>query len=1042
MNDTTNRKVLPSDPKTEVQGELRLATVLMLDIVGSTEISERLGPEQSFLLLQEVLEPARAIVADHGGFTMEETGDGLFALFGAPMSVERASLAACRAGLAICRAVQDGAAGFLARFGQAPSVRVGLAEGEVMIAGYAAGASRRVTGSTVSLATRLQAQAEPGQVVCSAGVVSDSQGWVRFKPLGQRTLKGFSAPVDTFQVLDLPGEGNGPALGTSRFSGDFVGREAEIASLQAWYADPATTRAVNLIVGDAGIGKSRLLGELVTRIGGRRFILGTCQATVTARPLAPLVEIMRTFAGWTPNMSREDLISALRPILPDMPDDQDTLLAVISAKALTLAEHNPSYGIALRRTLAQAIGKLGQRHDCLVAIEDVHWIDPLSAEVLLSIVAAAPRGFRMLGTTRPVDRVDRLSKDKIEITRAGPMPEAEIAAIAQSMIGHALDRSSIQKVTSSSEGNPFFAIEILHGVAARGGAIDTARIGPVQNLALARFDQLEPATRDHLRIAAVIGRSFRFDVLRSVTGLSDEGVLRTMTAAEGIVEPDPSDPWQSGRFNHVLFRDSIYSTLPTAARKALHLAAGQATETCLGTGTQVADILADHYELAEARHQAVTYLRVAARRAYGLYALESCRSLIDRMFRLVEPAWAEFPPADLVDMLLQRVHCLDMLDQYRDICQIADEWLPRVRGPEGSAKMAELLGLVSKSHCHLANFDHSRKMVLEALSMAQAAGDARAEAYAKVVLMRVLADSQPNSEAEVERLFEETREEVERVSDDPLYTNRMWHLISAYKTQGRMRRAFAANAELTAYAERHRRPYDILAGHWSLGALAGESNDVHTMQEHARIVVDTTPPRSAFWDIGMMQILVAKTLLGEPVPEGAMRGIRDRTTRRGELVTRNAAELWTGIADLFAGRVTDGWRQVCLCEEIYDKTATLSYRRLYLLVKAEILLSIAGLINQDRPKPRLGLRDMMTAIRLRLKARRNAETLIRRLLAQFDREQGHIVARALVCLAVIERSRGQAAAASERFALAERLLREEGLAAELDRLEQIRGAAR
>ncbi len=1028
-----------SEQPLPVQGEMRLATVMMVDIVGSTEISERLGPERSFSLLQDVLSPARATVADYGGFTMDEMGDGIFALFGAPHSVERASLAACRAGLAICEGVHKRAESFVGRFGLVPQVRVGLAEGEVLITGIAENGDRRATGSPVNLAARLQTLADPGTVVCSAGVAADSRGWARFQPLGARQLKGFSAAVETFQLLAVDAAREDQPIGTSRFAGDFVGRGAEIAGLLRWHSGQDGNRALSLIVGDAGIGKSRLLGELAARMQDRRLLLGACQPTVTARALAPVIEILRSFVGWRPDASPGEILAAAGPILPERAADCDILMALIADEAPAVAENSPSYAIALRRALSEAIVKLGQRPDCLIAIEDVHWIDPLSAEVLLTIIAAAPDGFRMLGTTRPADWIGRLPKDRVEITVAGPMPATEIAVIAQAMMGEAADETLVGRVTERSEGNPFFAIEILHSVAAKGGGVDPGRIGAIQNIALARFDLLDPMTKALLRLAAVLGRSFRLDVLRTAARIQDDDITRLMSAAEGIIEPDPTDPGVSGWFHHILFRDSIYVTVPSAARRTLHHAAAQAIETCLGIGAGTADALADHYELAEDRHHAVTHLRAAARHAYSLYAMESCRSLTERAFRLMEPA-LDFDPAEVEDTLLLRIRCLDVLDQFREVVSMSTAWLPRIPAASGSAAQAQLMALTSKAHCHLANFEESHRMILEALRMATEAANARATAYAKVVLMRVLADSQPNSVAEVERLFEETREETERLSDDPIYANRMFHLMSAYRTEGLMGRALAVNAELMAYGQRHKQPHDILVGHWSRGMLAGESNDPQTQLHHAQIVLQNSARHSAVWDIGMMQTLVSNANLGQDIPDGAIRSIYERADKRGEFVTRNAAALWLGIADLVQGKIAAGWRQVRWCEDLFNQTATLAYSRHYLLGMSELMLMVGGFIKLGGRKPKLGLKDVAVAIYIRLIARRAATAMIARLLSQFERQEGHFVARAHICLAVIDASHRKAASAGSHFDLAERLLQAEGLAAELARLSQIRAA--
>jgi len=1026
----------------EARSEMRLSTVMMVDMVASTEMGEQLGPEASFNLLHDVLRTARAVVAAHGGVMVAELGDGFFALFGAPVSIERASLAACRAGLDVCEAVRAEGDRLRARYGVAPQLRVGLAAGEVLVTGQAGDGTLNATGNAVNLATRLESLAEPNGVVCSGSVAVETEGWVRFDPLGRHTLKGFATPVETFRLRELVADHPGRRDGRGRGAESFVGRNEELARLMGWYAGDAEARPVCLVVGEAGIGKSRLLDEFAARLGNRRLILGSCHPTTTARPLAPLIEILRGFAGWRPTLPEDTLRAALAPVMTADQAERDALVKLIADKGPADAPVGEANAVALRRALAAALTELGQRDECLVALEDLHWIDPLSGEVLLEVVGAAPDRFRMLGTTRPVDWLVRLPQARIERVETGPMQAPDIGAIAQALTGAAADAALVDRVARSSEGNPFFAIEILHNISARGDGVDEGRIGAVQNIALARFDRLDAATRTLLRNASIQGRTFRLDVLQRATGAPAANVAGLVEVAEGIVEPDPANPENAVRFRHILFRDSIHATIPSSACKTMNLATAEALEACEPAGTGgLADRLADHYELGGAPVRAVRFLREAARDAYGIYALETCKTLTERAFRLIEAELDRFEPAVLEDAVSIRMRCLDVLDQFRPVVEVAEQWLPRLRTAAGSPTQALLLALTSKAHLHMGEVEHGLAMVSEALEMATRHGHERTIAYAKVVRMRALTDSGKGALSEVERLFEETRAFTEDLHDGTLYANRMFHMMAAYRAEGLMRRAHEVNDEIERVGARHNHPHVALVADWNRAVNAAEANDFRTALSHADPGLKKATRNTAVREIFMIARLFARTGLGLDVSLADIERIRESSDRRGELVMRNTAAMSIAFACFSKGRIRQGVRALRDCEKLIDATGTVEARRFFLLHRAELLLILRGDIGVDGPEPKLRAADILVAIYLRLIARRSAKRLLTRLLSQFDRPEGLFVARAQAGLAVIAAAEGRRDAAREGFALAQDLFRAEGLGAELDRLAALRAKA-
>ncbi len=1044
MTDTFHPRRPPTPGALRGQSEMRLATAMVVDMVDSTKMSDRLGPEASFLFLDKLLGMARGVVEDHGGVMVEELGDGFFALFGAPVSIDRAALAASRAGLDICRAVEAEAPAFTAEFGLAPKLRVGLAAGEVLLTGSEAQGKLRAAGPTVNLAARLQTLAAPNGVVCAQSVRLETEGWVQLDPMGPAELKGFSEPVETFALRAILTADDTPA-DASRVQAEFVGRQSEIAQLIGWQDDAGDARPVSLIVGEAGIGKSRLMGEFAER-SDRRMILGACHPTTTARPLAPIIDSLRSFAGWRPDGDPDALAEGLKPILPDKAEQAALVVKLATGQAAPDAKADASDGFALRRALIAALTELGCRPDCLLCFEDLHWIDPLSFDVLSALVAADAPGMRLLGTTRPVDWLNRLPDTPVLRIDTGPMQAPEIAAIASRVLGSTADDTLVAEVARSSEGNPFFATEILHNVAAQGAHVEAARIGTIQNIALARFDRIDERCKSLLRMASVQGRAFRFDALYASAEGAAEGAFgdtdALMQAAEGIVEPDPTDPSGSARFRHILLREAIYATIPPTVRPERHLDVARALETCAGDDApRMADALADHFEAGGDARSAVKYLRMAAATAYRLYALDSCRALMDRAFALIEADETAFSTETLEDAVSLHLRCLDVMDQFRAAIAVSEAWLPRLRTPDGSPTLALLLALTAKAYCHMGNYERSHALLTEALEMATRLGSDAGIAYAKVALMRVLSDSGRGSLADIEALFEDTRSYTEALSDGTLYANRMFHMMSAYRTQGRMGRAIALSAETRAFGERHNHHHVRLLADWNTALQQIVTNDVAAGLALADAGLHKADPGSSIWEVFMLLKLSAQVILGRPTPPDAIEKILKSSDKRGEYTTRNSAATQLGYALCADGQIWRGWRQLKASDDWIRPTSQVVLRHFLLLHRAEFLLLVTGLEKGNGPPPKMGLKDMAMAITLRLTGRRRAKALLQRLLDQLGHEDGFFVARAQAALAVLAAAEGRAEAARDSFDRAERLFSQEGLEAELQRLHRLRTEA-
>lgn len=1047
MSDAKLQRVPPPGDPPRLQealnsgSEIRRASVMMVDVVGSTLMAEKLGPEDSFALLQEVLQIARGAVTRHGGTAMNEMGDGLFALFGAPVSIERASLAACRAALDVLRELRAGAEGWRARFGLHPEVRIGLVAGEVLISSLGSERGPTAAGNAVNMAARLQAEAAAGSVVVSESIFVEAEGWARFRPLGLRDLRGFAAPLMVYELVEIDVDHTARRMGFARYGGDFVGRTAELRQMQDWISPENRTRPICLAIGEAGIGKSRLLGEFSARVPGRKLIIGACQPAGTARPLGPIIDILREFLDFHPALPRQDLALRLDALVPPGHDGRQALTDVVAGLTTPGDQGDPSKAIALRQALVAALLTLGRRAEVLVAVEDLHWIDPLSGEVFMNVVAAATEDFRMLGTTRPVSWIATLPQDRFSLVHASPLAATDIAVIAQSMTGQAVDSAFADQVARQSEGNPFFAIEILHS-AARLSPLEPGKVGAIQNVALARFDLLDGTTKALLRVASVLGRFFRLDVLQTAADLPREEVERMLTAAEGIVEPDPAAPDGSYRFRHILFRDSIYATIPTAARKMAHKAAAEALRSQLPDRVEeFSEVLSDHYEAAGDVVNAVRFLAMASHRAFALYALLSCHALTDRAMRLIEASPDSFDQAAVEEVLSLHLRCLDLEDLIRDVASVFEAWSSRLLTPESSPEQVLMMAIASKSKCHLEQFDAAYALAMQALEVAERIGDARAIAYVKVVLIRILMDSRPGSLPRAEQLFEETRAFTEQQSDGSLYGHRMFNMIAGYRTEGMLGKAIALNRTFLEFGEKRRLAHVIAVANWNMAFSMQLVRDFEPGLAHAETTLKYSIGNRATTYIAKTQRNLNLLGLGRPVSLEEVEEIRRLAYTGGDLVSAYGASLILGTAMMMAGRIADGWRQAHSALLDFQNSGHIAACRYSLVLEAEMRLTLCGMMGMDGPMPKLGWRDILTLVRLRLTVLRKVKSLVARVFESMPEGRGHIIARAHVCLGLVAAKERRKAEAARHLDTAEALFRAEELPSELALMPKWRAIA-
>ncbi|HEX2111798.1 MAG TPA: ABC transporter substrate-binding protein [Gaiellaceae bacterium] len=642
---------------TVLTGERRIVSVLIADVVNSTGIAERLGPERSKFLMDEVLRIMTEHVERYAGTVAQRAGDEIFAVFGAPVAHEDDSERAVRAALAIQRAIARYAGEVRDAYGVDLAVRVGVNTGPVVIASGNGDAdlSERwnALGDTVNVASRLQELAPPGEVAVGPMTARQVDGWFELERLGEQALQGKAAPVTTYRVCGVRESERGvPAA-----EGPLVGRDFELTVLERAMDGLREGRGVILsVTGEAGIGKTRLAAEVRRRYDRDiHFVEGRAVSYAQTFPYSPIRDLLREWLGVgaaTPETRvRLELKAQIAEVFGDQADEAYPFLASVLGLALEpdaaerIRELNrESIQHQTFEVFAELLCRLSSEQPLCVILEDLHWADESTLELLeetLRVTEEAAVGLVFLYRTerqhrswRLGERARQLFPHRYREIELRPLPADASRALVGSTAEGNLPDSVADVLVERAGGNPFFLQEAFRDLVERGalrrvdGSWELA-VRPdevsvpalVQGAVQARLDRLDPSAREVLSLAAVIGRTFGLALLEEL--VPHARLLPALTELQrlDLVVETRRRPTPEYRFRHGLVQEVAYSTLVESTRKKLHKRVGEALERLQADSPEeVYDLLARHFSEADEAEKAVEYLLKAGDAARKLYA--------------------------------------------------------------------------------------------------------------------------------------------------------------------------------------------------------------------------------------------------------------------------------------------------------------------------------------------------------------------------------------------------------------------------------------
>ena len=742
--------------KDKIEGERKQVTVMFCDMEGFTRLVEGLGPEEAYSTMDQVYEILIHKVHDYEGTVNEMTGDGVMALFGAPIALEDAPQRALRSAHAIHRE--------MARFSDklrrekegVPSLkmRVGIHTGPVVVGtlGNDLRVEFKAVGDTVNLASRVEGLAKSGTTYVTGETFKLTEGFFRFEALGEQKIKGKEAPINVYRVIAPSTRRTRFDVSAERGLTPFVGRERELELLLDGFERVKEGRGQAFsIVAEAGIGKSRLLYEFRKAVSNEdvTFLEGKCLSYSKSVAYQPVIDVLKSNFDVREDDSdseiREKVQRGLKILGADEASKLPYLLELFSVKdsGMDKIPMRPEEKKAQITETVKGITVRGSEiRPLIMAIEDLHWVDKSSEEYLKSLLEGITGARVFLIFTYRPEFVHtwggRSFHSQLTLNRLSN--RESLTMMANLLNTENINRDLEMLILEKTEGVPFFieefvkslkdlqVIEKKGNVSGIAKSIDTVIIpSTIQDVIMARVDILPEETKDVLQAGSVVGREFSHELIQKITGFQERELLTYLSVLKDseLVYERGIYPQSTYIFKHAFTQAVAYETLLLKRRKVLHGLVGKAIEELYQERIEErVDLLYHHFYLAENWAKAVDYGRQAANRAYRLSQFHQAITLLEQaqtcLLQLPEDRRRQ---ETLIDLRLEMsfpLQTLGALDRALENCQEAESIARGLGNPVTLGKVFHQYGLV---HFFMNQHQQSEKYYLQALEQFEGASE-------------------------------------------------------------------------------------------------------------------------------------------------------------------------------------------------------------------------------------------------------------------------------------------------------------------------------
>jgi class 3 adenylate cyclase len=671
--------------RSSLAGERKVVTVLFADVANYTGMSEKLEPEEIHQIMDGCFKVLMDEIHQYEGTINQFTGDGIMALFGAPVAHEDHAQRACRAALAIQKAMKGYAQKIEKDCHIAFKLRIGLNSGPVIVGSIGDDLRMDYTavGDTTNLASRMEGLARPGSILVSNNTYKLAGEFFEFEPLGKVAVKGKQKPIEAYELIRAGQIETRIEAAAVKGLTRFVGRKNSVAALmEVWDRAKSGAGQVVGMVGEAGVGKTRLLLEFKKQLPQDKFtyLEGRCLHYGSSMAYLPIMDILRSFF----EIKKEDrnfiiqkkikdkLFSLDERLVNILPPLQDLLSLGVEDKAY-LQLQSGEKKLRIFEAIRDLLIREGDRLPLILGVDDLHWIDRTSQECLGYLIEwLANARILLVLLYRPEYTHPWESKSYYSRVGLEQLSTQVSAELVQAILADGKVVSELQElILNKAGGNPLFVEELTHNLLENGSihrkdsqyvlARKTSEIDvpeSIQGIVAARMDRLEENLKRIMQVASVIGREFAFRILQTIMGMR-QGLKSHLLNLQGLefIYEKSLFPELEYIFKHALTQEVAYNSLLQKRRQQIHEKIGQAIESLYAERLEeFYEALAFHYARSDNKLKAVEYLDLASQKAIELCAMEEAMAYFDEAMKLLD----ELPD--------------DALNQKRRISLLVNQW--------------------------------------------------------------------------------------------------------------------------------------------------------------------------------------------------------------------------------------------------------------------------------------------------------------------------------------------------------------------------------
>ena len=746
--------------KAIIEGENKVVTVLFADVVNYTSICEKLASETVKQIIEDCFKSLIEQVHLYEGTVDKLLGDGLMALFGAPLAHEDHAQRACHAALAMQQAIKLYEEKIHPEYGIDFKMRIGLNSGQVFVGSIGSDLKMDYTaiGDTVNLASRIQSAANPGGILVSGYTYALARDFFQFQTLGEIAIKGKEKPVSAYQLVEARKMESRFDAALTKGLSKFVGRDKEIELLgEAFTKARSGNSQVIGIMGEPGVGKSRLLREFRESLKSEdsSYLEGQCLHYGSAMPFGPLIDILKSYFG-VEEVEAEIVVKGrmadkLRQLDEDMVDYLPFLFDALSLKVddeRYLRMENQYKRSKLFEAIALILAKESSDKPLVVVIEDLHWIDQASEEFLTYLMSNISNSrILLLLLYRPEYNTPWINQAGFTQIHLGQLIAPAVGELLVSLLSDGEPTSELRElVLSKTEGNPLFEEEFVHNLLDNGtikkeggyyslGALASTIKLPdtVQGIIAARIDRLPDSIKSTLQVASVIGREFNYSVLQDVTRLPEElkSQLETLQKLEFIIERRVllGIEWL---FKHALIQEVAYSSLLQKKQKELHESIAKSIERLYPERLEeFSEMLAYHYQRCDLPDKAVYYLIKSAKKSLDKYNIQESQQYFKDAFNILSTKLGKTRQDELAltDLIIEWALNYYYRGDWIGLGELLTTHKSMVESIDDKARGAWFWGWLGHTLWQRGRINESFPYLQKALTLGEESGDQRATAY-------------------------------------------------------------------------------------------------------------------------------------------------------------------------------------------------------------------------------------------------------------------------------------------------------------------------